>query len=171
MTLITVQDGKPVIKDDGKIGTEQACCCDCCCKCVVKVTFPGIFEDGEYVKAAFIDDQLNIDHPCGQPGNDARIDFVCEGANFLQTFGYSLVCDNSNFTLTVDRITPCVPEFLGGDGVSWRVTDVYTFGCNGGEPVLVSSTEEIQGDIDNQCPCGKETGADYTIDVDCNPLP
>lgn len=27
MTLITFQDGKPVMKEDGTIGTEQACCC------------------------------------------------------------------------------------------------------------------------------------------------
>ena len=32
MTLITIQDGKPVLRD-GKVGTEQACCCrsGCCC--------------------------------------------------------------------------------------------------------------------------------------------
>jgi hypothetical protein len=28
MTLITFQDGKPVLRD-GKVGTEQACCCQC----------------------------------------------------------------------------------------------------------------------------------------------
>ena len=28
MTLITFQDGKPVMRD-GKVGTEQACCCGC----------------------------------------------------------------------------------------------------------------------------------------------
>jgi hypothetical protein len=27
MTLITFQDGKPLLNKDGKIGTEQACCC------------------------------------------------------------------------------------------------------------------------------------------------
>jgi hypothetical protein len=32
MTLITFEDGKPLMKDDGKIGTEQECCCgDCEC--------------------------------------------------------------------------------------------------------------------------------------------
>jgi hypothetical protein len=30
MTLITFQDGKPILTDDGKIGTEQACCCKKC---------------------------------------------------------------------------------------------------------------------------------------------
>jgi len=29
MTLITLQDGKIVLRD-GKVGTEQACCCECC---------------------------------------------------------------------------------------------------------------------------------------------
>ena len=35
MTLITVQDGKPVLRD-GKVGTEQACCCqnECECQCI-----------------------------------------------------------------------------------------------------------------------------------------
>jgi len=34
MTLITFEDGKPVMKDDGKVGTEQACCCsEECCNC------------------------------------------------------------------------------------------------------------------------------------------
>lgn len=27
MTLITFEDGKPLMKDDGTIGSEQACCC------------------------------------------------------------------------------------------------------------------------------------------------
>jgi hypothetical protein len=30
MTLITFQDGQPVMRD-GKIGTEQECCCEQCC--------------------------------------------------------------------------------------------------------------------------------------------
>jgi hypothetical protein len=30
MTLITFEDGKPLKKEDGTIGTEQACCCNVC---------------------------------------------------------------------------------------------------------------------------------------------
>jgi hypothetical protein len=30
MTLITFEDGKPLMKEDGKVGTEQECCC---CRC------------------------------------------------------------------------------------------------------------------------------------------
>jgi hypothetical protein len=33
MTLITFEDGKPLMKDDGKIGTEQECCCGQCEAC------------------------------------------------------------------------------------------------------------------------------------------
>lgn len=33
MTLITVQDGKVVLRD-GKVGTEQACCCELPCSCL-----------------------------------------------------------------------------------------------------------------------------------------
>jgi hypothetical protein len=40
MTLITFQDGKPVLRD-GKVGTEQACCC--CDNCL---TFSGINSTG-----------------------------------------------------------------------------------------------------------------------------
>ncbi len=32
MTLITFQDGQPVMRD-GKVGTEQECCCDQTCQC------------------------------------------------------------------------------------------------------------------------------------------
>ena len=41
MTLITFQDGKPVLRD-GKVGVEQGCCCngDClCCSCVERVEY------------------------------------------------------------------------------------------------------------------------------------
>jgi hypothetical protein len=32
MTLITLQDGRLVLRD-GQVGTEQACCCDTCAPC------------------------------------------------------------------------------------------------------------------------------------------
>ena len=41
MTLITFQDGKPVLRD-GKVGVESSCCCngDClCCSCVSRVVY------------------------------------------------------------------------------------------------------------------------------------
>ena len=40
MTLITFEDGKAVFRD-GKVGTEQACCCQGCC-CVDGEPVPGI---------------------------------------------------------------------------------------------------------------------------------
>ena len=53
MTLITFEDGKPLMKDDGKIGTEQACCCEqvgaCCvppkepCRVMFGPCAPGSF--------------------------------------------------------------------------------------------------------------------------------
>ena len=39
MTLITFQNGKPVMRD-GKVGTGQGCCCDGCCECAC----PGGFQ-------------------------------------------------------------------------------------------------------------------------------
>lgn len=39
MTLITWQDGGPLFKD-GKIGTEQGCCCGCLCPFYVSVRDP-----------------------------------------------------------------------------------------------------------------------------------
>lgn len=35
MTLITFEDGKPLMKEDGKIGTGQECCCEQVCVCPV----------------------------------------------------------------------------------------------------------------------------------------
>jgi len=43
MTLITFQDGSPILKD-GKVGTEQACCCDgggCAASCEDELTVTG----------------------------------------------------------------------------------------------------------------------------------
>lgn len=37
MTLITLQDGKLVLRD-GQVGTEQACCCSCTCESVPEGT-------------------------------------------------------------------------------------------------------------------------------------
>lgn len=34
MTLITFEDGKPLKKEDGTIGTEQSCCCGGCGDCI-----------------------------------------------------------------------------------------------------------------------------------------
>lgn len=34
MTLITFENGKPLIKEDGTIGTEQSCCCNRCGDCI-----------------------------------------------------------------------------------------------------------------------------------------
>ena len=50
MTLITFEDGKPLMKDDGKIGTEQACCCECACQFD---NFTSTFTN---------DDQCNLDY-------------------------------------------------------------------------------------------------------------
>jgi len=57
MTLITFEDGKPLMKEDGKIGTEQACCCGggeagCCC-----VGF-------------FVDEELTTRAACEAAGGD-----------------------------------------------------------------------------------------------------
>lgn len=46
MTLITFQDGKPVLRD-GKVGTEQACCCGECLVFFGSPTFYG-YEPGDW---------------------------------------------------------------------------------------------------------------------------
>jgi len=40
MTLITFQDGQPVMRD-GKIGTEQGCCCECAISLTAYIGFSG----------------------------------------------------------------------------------------------------------------------------------
>ena len=51
MTLITFQDGKPVLRD-GKVGTEQECCCNQCGVCCeagyehCEITYTATFSDG-----------------------------------------------------------------------------------------------------------------------------
>jgi hypothetical protein len=57
MTLITLQDGKPILKD-GKIGTEQACCCgeeegncqDCDLICCMIIEARNLCEPGTTVQ-------------------------------------------------------------------------------------------------------------------------
>ena len=46
MTLITFQDGQPVMRD-GKVGTEQECCCEppCCVKLFANPNIAGAYQE------------------------------------------------------------------------------------------------------------------------------
>jgi hypothetical protein len=89
MTLITFEDGKPLMKDDGKIGTEQECCCQQgCCE---KVTWHRVhgecnnLEDdfvtvdvGEECYAYYTWDDWScdndiVDRDCGDPEGNCNI--------------------------------------------------------------------------------------------------
>lgn len=69
MTQVRLQGGKPIL-EDGKVGTEEACCCDCDCDCTssfgifvngITIGQGGVLENPSY---QFIPD-LNI--PLGAP--------------------------------------------------------------------------------------------------------
>jgi hypothetical protein len=81
MTAITLQDGKIVLRD-GKVGTEQACCCGCACAfregSVIVVTVDG--NDVEFFGPnGPIDVNGDIDdvEVCSS-GNELLPDSVCE---------------------------------------------------------------------------------------------
>ena len=57
MTLITFQDGKPVMKDDGTIGTEQACCCAGAGECPDEIVIDGFI--GPFAPAQWARTQIS----------------------------------------------------------------------------------------------------------------
>jgi hypothetical protein len=67
MTTITAQDGKIVMRD-GKVGTEQACCCkQCVCgDCPESLGFSVTFYGTR-------DGTLTFTHPYTPPGGSASI--------------------------------------------------------------------------------------------------
>jgi len=122
MTLITIQDGKVVLRD-GKVGTEQACCCGVCGECAfprfLSVTISG-FPDG-YAWASGNNGQPPVgggfDPACGE-GSDAgdpQIQFggVSSGtARYIYSFKLSGF--NQTFTAEYVEESGCTcPEWYG----------------------------------------------------------
>jgi hypothetical protein len=129
MTLITFQDGKPVLKDDGKIGTEQECCCDdaapsgsCCgwsCDYVADIIFPDI-EDPE-------------DIPDISAGMIAAGWVFSEGVGYVKTITGEVDCDDpESVTVKAAELEAEVDAIVEGDGGVSDVTlipEFSGFGC------------------------------------------
>jgi hypothetical protein len=72
MTLITLQDGKLVLRD-GKVGTGQACCCGCACA----------FREGSVIVVAVDGDDVEFFGPSGPIDASGDVDSVevCVSSN------------------------------------------------------------------------------------------
>lgn len=143
MTLITFQDGQPVMRD-GKIGTEQECCCNCTC---------GIGCTQE-ISITFV-----------RGGINETITAAPDGFNSAQGF------DNTSFAL-IELSSSCGK--LGPNGECGWIVEVYFCGCDAvpGNPFgcdAFSGTFQAFVPVDNDgCP---DVG-DLTFECiggDCDP--
>ena len=120
MTLITFQDGKPLFRD-GKVGTEQACCCGCACQMPLPsgmvphvsavVTFPDIPGDcpsGDYPVELDLTLQFGAYYGCVEI--DLGEGIVCAIEFYLhctdgQWYGNPVVftgpCSRASYTCTI----------------------------------------------------------------------
>ena len=108
MTSITFQDGKVVMRD-GKVGTEQGCCCGCCgCSCpdcnggvTIELTYGG-----ETFASTCTDGVYSAGFSCaGMPA-------YCD-------------TDNSHGGMSVDMY--CEPDAGSPHGIIWRVSVVNSY--------------------------------------------
>lgn len=125
MTLITFQDGKPVLRD-GKVGTEQACCCNkqCCpLTCIITFTVNGIqytwnlqyAADGTFYEFGQLEDEY------GEP-------LSCfDGSSSLHTTHVQgcVVCENGKHRVGFGLVAKS--GFVQGDCDHW-VTNHPLFG-------------------------------------------
>jgi hypothetical protein len=129
MTLITFQDGKPLMKDDGQIGTEQECCCDdaapsdsCCgwsCEYVADIVFPDI-EDPE-------------DIPDISTAMIAAGWFFRDGVGYVKVITGEVDCDDpESVTVKAAELEAEVDAIVAGAGGVSEVSlipEVSGFGC------------------------------------------
>lgn len=135
MTLITWQDGQPVFRD-GKIGTEQDCCCSCECaagdsltgktiSCTATLTLPNVPGDcpaGTYT----VTFQLLWDAGLLNYQGCAAVDFgggifgrvvallVCDGETYGPPARWTSVCDfSTNGDCDFQNGTCQIGGFLG----------------------------------------------------------
>lgn len=112
MTSITFQDGKVVMRD-GKVGTEQGCCCGCSCpEC----------NDGVSI-------ELN-DGPSSSSGCDGCL-FTCVNSPTYHAQQATDDADNTHGGMTASMY--CEPDAGSPHGIIWRVTAVSIF-ANFGMP-------------------------------------
>ena len=107
MTKITIQDGKVVMRD-GKVGTEQACCCEQQCPCELPLP------ENVTVTATLV-----ISLPAVEPQFGA-LDPCAEGQYTIGPFNIDQFVD-------IDELSGCASIDLG-DGVV--LTAVVTLSCD-----------------------------------------
>jgi hypothetical protein len=122
MTLITIEDGKVVLRD-GKVGTEQDCCCDaaasgsCCgwsCDYVADIIFPDI-EDPE-------------DIPDISAGMIAAGWVFLDGVGYVKTITGEVDCDDpESVTVKAAELEAEVDAIVEGDGGVSDVTLIPEF--------------------------------------------
>lgn len=120
MTLITFKDGA-VVMHDGKVGSEQDCCCKCQCSfpfpagvvphVTVTVTFPSVAGDcpeGQYTTEFDLDQYFSSYTGCGNLdlGNgivcSVSVWLLCnDGQYFSFTAVYTGACNDSGYSCTV----------------------------------------------------------------------
>ena len=148
MTLITFSDGKVVMRD-GKVGTEQACCCVCGCSfregSVIVVTVDG--DDVEFFgPSGPIDANGDVDNVevCSS-GHTFLPDSYCESRFLSSRDVYVYVgCHDANWEDLLSANAPPIPEDWPNSGMVvvvfkiWLSGSIYPecFGGDGGERYL-----------------------------------
>lgn len=181
MTLITFQDGKPLFRD-GKVGTEQACCCEgaeeCCggylnCQVSYTVTLSTgqVIEGTGYLPVLENTDVANSVGGLEFSVVGERINGICRlrirwtTEYFCDLIDYEVV----GFAAYADYALSC-----GSCCEQDPIQDGYAFNCN---------IEEIASGTSQDPPCanGIELLGDHVSsvvvnsiscdDAECNPLP
>lgn len=144
MTLITFQDGKAVMRD-GKVGTEQGCCCgagqQCVCgqNCTQEITVDFVKGDlggtltttpgGFASESLFSNTQfalVTVTSSCGALGPNGECGWLIE----------VLVCgcvDDANFPFNCDAFSSTRHAFVTLDANGCPDVGDLTFECVGGD--------------------------------------
>ena len=167
MTLITVQDGKIVLRD-GQVGTEQACCCGGGCNCTCNDYVFSVVIEGQTLSVdsvnTFAQQQLCLE--CADvppvPGKTKCTDVP--GRTFLGStardafLDYNSVTVDENGCLFIDVVVAT----CAGDGMfdcDTLCTRTFTYklppcdasGCPNGEAALVNTVD--LGLCEEECDC------------------
>jgi hypothetical protein len=176
MTTITFQDGKVVLRD-GKVGTEQACCCQggqCCggyTNC--QVTYTVTLSTGQVINGTgYLPVTENQDV---SDAVDSQLAFDVVGRRF-----------NGECTLTIAWLTEYMCDFVDFDIVGFFAYRIYRISCQSccetdpeqdGFAYNCSFTEIEGGTIQEpECPSGVENLGVHVTNVvinsiTCDPVP
>ena len=121
MTLITFQDGTVVMRD-GKVGTEQACCCEPCFRLVLTPEILGPLSDA--CIAALFEIQREKLEAAGWTVGELETD---ENPNFVSMPIYCSCCiDCERLSNALERHEPATPNILSRQPVgAWADVGAY----------------------------------------------